>query len=216
MSSEITLPCRVSFGLFEADIKSGELWKAGYRVKLQSQPFKVLTILLENAGEVVSREELQRRVWGPDVIVDFEHSLGGAIKKIREALGDSAENPRFVETLARRGFRFIAPVRSAEEPVRGISNPWVSPVSTSSSPVKTELVSSAPPPTVEKSAGAKRTNVTYITAAVCFGLGVLLMAAIAHFLIRAQPVCCRESPRSPKMGSSIRRRIRPSRLFPLR
>jgi Tol biopolymer transport system component/DNA-binding winged helix-turn-helix (wHTH) protein len=182
MSSEITLPCRVSFGLFEADIKSGELWKAGYRVKLQSQPFKVLTILLENAGEVVSREELQRRVWGPDVIVDFEHSLGGAIKKIREALGDSAENPRFVETLARRGFRFIAPVRSAEEPVRGISNPWVSPVSTSSSPVKTELVSSALSPTVEKSAGAKRTNVTYITAAVCFGFGVLLMAAIAHFL----------------------------------
>lgn len=101
---------RVTFGLFEADLKSGELRRAGNRVKLQGLPFKVLTVLLENAGEVVSREELQTRVWGPDVIVDFEHSLSNAIKKIREALGDSAENPRFVETLARRGFRFIAPV----------------------------------------------------------------------------------------------------------
>jgi Tol biopolymer transport system component/DNA-binding winged helix-turn-helix (wHTH) protein len=183
MSSDITLPCRVSFGLFEADIKSGELWKAGYRVKLQSQPFKVLTILLENAGEVVSREELQRRVWGPDVIVDFEHSLGGAIKKIREALGDSAENPRFVETLARRGFRFIAPVRSAEDPVQGISQPWVRPVSAlaAASP-NVALAATTPSPTLQEVPAAQRTKLTYITAAVCFGFGVLLMAAITHFL----------------------------------
>lgn len=112
MNPNTITPSRISFGLFEVDLKSGELWKAGYRVKLQSQPFKVLIVLLENAGEVVSREELQLRVWGPDVIVDFEHSLGSAIKKVREALGDSAENPRFVETLARRGYRFIAPVNS--------------------------------------------------------------------------------------------------------
>ena len=71
---------------------------------------KVLKILLENAGEIVTREELQRGVWGPDVIVDFEHALANAIKKLREALGDSADNPRFIETLSRRGFRFIAPV----------------------------------------------------------------------------------------------------------
>ena len=103
-------PHRVTFGLFEADLKSGELRRAGTRVKLQGLPFKVLTVLLENAGEVVTREEIQIRVWGPDVIVDFEHSLSNAIKKVREALGDSAENPRFIETLARRGFRFIAPV----------------------------------------------------------------------------------------------------------
>lgn len=119
---------RVSFGLFEADLKSGELWKAGYRVKLQGLPFKVLTVLLENAGEVVTREELQVAIWGPNVIVDFEHSLSNAIKKIREALGDSADNPRFIETLSRRGFRFIAPVGFASpasvpaEPLTDIPN----------------------------------------------------------------------------------------------
>ncbi len=103
-------PHRITFGLFEADLHSGELRKAGQRVKLQGLPFKVLTILVENPGIVVTREELQSRVWGPDVVVDFEHSLSNAIKKVREALGDSADNPRFIETLSRRGFRFIAPV----------------------------------------------------------------------------------------------------------
>jgi Tol biopolymer transport system component/DNA-binding winged helix-turn-helix (wHTH) protein len=123
MNSPAILSSRVNFGLFEADLKSGELWKAGRRVKLQSQPFKVLTVLLENAGEVVSREELQLRVWGPDVVVDFEHSLGSAIKKVREALDDSAENPRFIETLSRRGFRFIAPVSPLNAPVEVASQP---------------------------------------------------------------------------------------------
>jgi Tol biopolymer transport system component/DNA-binding winged helix-turn-helix (wHTH) protein len=110
MSQLVESPSRVTFGLFEADLQSGELWKAGKRIKIQSQPFKVLSILLEHPGEIVSREELQLRLWGKDTIVDFDHSLGTAINKIREALGDSAENPRFVETLARRGYRFIAPV----------------------------------------------------------------------------------------------------------
>ncbi len=110
MAPSIESPSRVTFGLFEADLQSGELWKAGKRIKIQSQPFKVLTMLLEHPGEVVSREDLQLRLWGKDTIVDFEHSLGTAINKIREALGDSAENPRFIETLSRRGYRFIAPV----------------------------------------------------------------------------------------------------------
>ncbi len=101
---------RLAFGLFEVNLQSGELWKAGFRVKLQSQPFKVLAALVERPGQVVSREELQARLWGKDTVVDFDHSLGTAINKIREALGDSAENPRFIETLARRGYRFIAPV----------------------------------------------------------------------------------------------------------
>jgi Tol biopolymer transport system component/DNA-binding winged helix-turn-helix (wHTH) protein len=101
---------RLSFGLYEIDLQTGELWKAGFRIKLQGQPFKVLTTLLEKPGQVVTREELQARLWGKDTVVDFDHSLGTAINKIREALGDSAENPRFIETLARRGYRFIAPV----------------------------------------------------------------------------------------------------------
>ncbi len=102
---------RVQFGVFEADLKTGELRRSGVRVRVQSQPFKVLAALLEQPGEVVSRETLQQRLWGADTTVDFDHSLGIAINKLRDALGDQAENPRFVETLARRGYRFIAPVK---------------------------------------------------------------------------------------------------------
>jgi Tol biopolymer transport system component/DNA-binding winged helix-turn-helix (wHTH) protein len=97
------------FGNFEVDLRSGELRKAGAKLKLGSQPFQVLSILLERAGEVVTREELQKELW-PDTFVDVDHSLNTAINKIREVLGDSAESPRFVETLPRRGYRFIAPV----------------------------------------------------------------------------------------------------------
>jgi Tol biopolymer transport system component/DNA-binding winged helix-turn-helix (wHTH) protein len=113
---------RYRFGLFEADSESGELRKAGTRIRLQAQPFRVLLCLLERPGEVVTREEIQQRLWGNDTIVDFDHSLGTAINKLRESLGDSAENPRFIETLARRGYRFLAPVTvvgaaHAEKPV---------------------------------------------------------------------------------------------------
>src|SRR6202000_2065063 len=101
---------KLTFGLCEVDLESGELWKAGFRIKLQSQPFKVLVTLIERPGQIVTREQLQERLWGKDTVVDFAHSLGTAINKIREALGDSAENPRFIETLAKRGYRFIAPV----------------------------------------------------------------------------------------------------------
>lgn len=101
---------RFRFGLFEADPGSGELRRSGIRVRLQAQPFRVLTCLLERPGELVTREEIQQRLWGTDTTVDFDHSLGTAVNKVREALGDSAENPRFIETLARRGYRFIAPV----------------------------------------------------------------------------------------------------------
>jgi len=110
MSQPTARLSKAAFGLFEADLQTGELWKAGKRVKIQSQPFKVLVALLERPGEIVSREDLQLRLWGKDTIVDFDHSLGTAINKIREALGDSADNPRFIETIARRGYRFIAPV----------------------------------------------------------------------------------------------------------
>jgi Tol biopolymer transport system component/DNA-binding winged helix-turn-helix (wHTH) protein len=117
---------RLTFGLYEVDLQAGELWKAGFRIKLQTQPFKVLAALLERPGQVVLREELQERLWGKDTVVDFDHSLGTAINKIREALGDSAENPRFIETLSRRGYRFIAPVgvlEPAQEPQASIVVP---------------------------------------------------------------------------------------------
>ena len=100
----------VRFGVFELDFSSGELRKQGLKIKLQDQPFQVISILLEHAGEVVTREELRGKLWPEDTFVDFEHSLATAINKIREALGDTAQSPRFVETLPRRGYRFIAPV----------------------------------------------------------------------------------------------------------
>ena len=106
---------KVSFGLYEVRLDAGELWKAGFRVKLQSQPFRVLAALLERPGEIVTRDELRAKIWGDGTTVGFDHSLGIAINKIREALGDSADNPRFVETLARRGYRFIAPVAMVTE-----------------------------------------------------------------------------------------------------
>ncbi len=104
------------FGLFEIDAVSGELRKEGRPLKLQDQPFQVLLFLVERAGEVVSREELQQAVWPADTFVDFDHGVNTAIRKIRQALGDSADNPRFIETLPRKGYRFIAPVSQPGEP----------------------------------------------------------------------------------------------------
>jgi TolB-like protein/DNA-binding winged helix-turn-helix (wHTH) protein/Tfp pilus assembly protein PilF len=105
----------ISFGVFEVDLRSGELRKNGSRVKLQEKPFQILAVLLDRPGELVTREELQKRLWPADTIVDFDHSLGTAIGKLRQALGDSAHNPRFVETLGGRGYRFIAPVADSLE-----------------------------------------------------------------------------------------------------
>ena len=99
----------LKFGVFEADLRTGELTKHGKRLSLQEQPFRLLALLLEKPGELVTREELRGRLW-PQTIVDFDHGLNKAISKIREALGDSAENPRFIETVARRGYRFLAEV----------------------------------------------------------------------------------------------------------
>jgi cholera toxin transcriptional activator len=99
------------FGVFELDLSAGELRQSGVKLRLQEQPFQVLALLLERAGEVVTREELQQKLWPSDTFVDFDHSLNTAINKVREALGDSASHPRYVETLARRGYRFIAPVQ---------------------------------------------------------------------------------------------------------
>jgi len=101
------------FGTFEVDLRAGELRKQGKRIKIQDQPFHVLTILLQRPGEVVTREELRNQNWPPDTFVDFDNSLNTAINKLREALGDSADNPRFIETLPRRGYRFLAAVTSA-------------------------------------------------------------------------------------------------------
>lgn len=132
MASDVTNQSakRVQFGSFEADLNTGELRRSGIRIRLQSQPFRLLAILVEHRGELVSRETLQSELWGTHTVVDFEHGLGMAINRLRDALGDSAGNPRFVETVARRGYRFIAPVTVIESqanftPV--VASPAVSP-----------------------------------------------------------------------------------------
>jgi cholera toxin transcriptional activator len=103
------------FGVFEADTSSGELRRAGVRLRLQEQPVQVLILFLERPGQVITREEIRQKLWPSGTFVDFDHSLNTIINKIREALGDSAANPRFVETLAKRGYRFMVPVSSTSQ-----------------------------------------------------------------------------------------------------
>lgn len=108
------------FGVFEMNPHTRELRKNGVKVKLQDQPLQILLLLLEHPAEIVTREEIQRRLWPENTYVDFDNAINSSVRKLREALGDSPENPRFVETLARRGYRFIAPVsRAASPPFRG-------------------------------------------------------------------------------------------------
>jgi Tol biopolymer transport system component/DNA-binding winged helix-turn-helix (wHTH) protein len=185
MSPLVESQSKVTFGLFEAHLQSGELWKAGKRIKIQSQPFKVLAALLERPGEVVSKEELQLRLWGKDTTVDFDHSLGTAINKIREALGDSADNPRFIETLARRGYRFIAPVAYPPAPLKETPNfaglpeqsPLNDPGAAGAFAVAIPLPKAAPPESADAPRRGQRWTLIYVScgviavvAAFCFGI----------------------------------------------
>ena len=127
----------VRFGVFEVDLTAGELRKSGSKVRLQEQPFQLLAYLLTRSGEVVTRDELREKLWPADTFVDFDHSLNTAINKVREALGDSASSPRFVETLARRGYRFLGPVNRVG--VVRIDEDLASSASTDSSTIDPEL-----------------------------------------------------------------------------
>jgi DNA-binding winged helix-turn-helix (wHTH) protein len=108
--------CR--FGPFTVDLVSREVWNGG-KIQLQEKPFQILAILLERPGQLVTREELQRRLWPAGTFVDFDHSINTAIKKLREALRDDAEQPRFIQTLPRRGYRFIGQLEETIEPAKG-------------------------------------------------------------------------------------------------
>ena len=106
---------RVRFDVFELDLRAGELLKEGRRIRLQEQPFRVLLLLLQRAGEVVTRDELRQELWPADTFVDFDHGLNSAVARLRETLRDSADKPRFIETVAKRGYRFIAPLEPKAE-----------------------------------------------------------------------------------------------------
>src|SRR5207253_11274034 len=103
------------FGVFEVDLRAAELRKRGVRIKLQEQPFQILSLLLEHPGEIVTREELRQKLWPAHTFVDFDRSLNKAMTKLRSTLGDSAESPRYVDTIPRHGYRFLAPVRDHPE-----------------------------------------------------------------------------------------------------
>src|SRR5580704_9462597 len=105
----------IRFGLFEINLEIRELRKEGLLTRLQDRPLEILFILLENSGRVVTREEFRQRLWPTNTFVDFDHSLNVSINKLRQALGDAADNPRFVATVGRRGYRFIAPVEELDK-----------------------------------------------------------------------------------------------------
>src|SRR5690242_6819981 len=108
-------PRLIRFGIFEADLSAGELRKGGSRIRLQEQPFQILAMLLERPGQIVTREELRSRLWPGDTFVDFEHGVNSGVARLRDALGDSADSPRYIETLPRRGYRLIVSVDGPEE-----------------------------------------------------------------------------------------------------
>lgn len=117
----------VRFDVFEVELRAQELYKAGRKIKLQIQPFQVLAMLLERPGEVVTRDEMQKRLWPADTFVDFDHSVNTAIKKLRQALGDDKSKPRFVETLPKRGYRFLASVKRPASSAAAAETPVAAP-----------------------------------------------------------------------------------------
>jgi TolB-like protein/Tfp pilus assembly protein PilF len=147
MESPARTPRSVRFGLFEFDQRSGELHKQGRRIRLEGQPVQVLTKLLERPGELITREDLRKQLWPADTFVNFEQSLNAAVKRLRQALGDAPANPRFIETMARRGYRFIAPVSTATPgaagspaPRRGVDSVAVLPFGNADADPETEYL----------------------------------------------------------------------------
>jgi TolB-like protein/DNA-binding winged helix-turn-helix (wHTH) protein/tetratricopeptide (TPR) repeat protein len=195
---------RVRFGTFEADLHSGELRKHGLKIKLQKQPFQVLVLLLERSGDMVTREELRQKLWPAEAFVDFEVGLNGAIKRLRNALGDSAEIPRFVETLPRRGYRFIAPTEEVQGSPMGrkaVETPAPGSAEAEALSHPTELVSAASK--IERG-WTKTTRVGYRFA---LGTAAVLLAWFLGLNLRG--------PRDRLLGRADAGRIRSLAVLPL-
>src|ERR1700748_1942545 len=123
MGMPVNTPRAWRFGVFELDASSGELRRNGSVVRLREQPARILLLLLENAGQMVTREQLRQRLWPSDTFVDFDHSLNSAVMKLREALGDSADRPLYIETIPKKGYRFLAPVSPSGNTQNGGASP---------------------------------------------------------------------------------------------
>jgi DNA-binding winged helix-turn-helix (wHTH) protein/tetratricopeptide (TPR) repeat protein len=157
------------FGVFEALPQAGELQKNGVRVKLQEQPFQLLIFLLENAGDIVSRESVRQRLWQGNTFVDFDASLSVAVGKLREALGDSADNPRFIETIPRRGYRFVAPVKAIQRPADSLPTSSAQESGQSGHPVSGNTTAGAQRPNPQVG-GILRTAAVVLVVLSLFGL----------------------------------------------
>lgn len=180
MPSESGLPARmVRFATFEVDLQAREVRKGGLKLKLYGQPFEVLAMLLERQGELVSREQLRERLWPTDTFVDFDHGVNTAINRLREALGDSADNPRFIETLPRRGYRFIAPIES------------IPPVPAVTAPAPSTTAEAERIPLRDADVQTRQgKRVGWILAAAVLLLGLLIAASVGDFrqrLLGKQP-----------------------------
>ena len=170
-------PTRKRFGTFDVDLEAGELRRNGLKLKLQEKPFQMLAMLLERPGEVVTREALRERLWAADTFVDFDHGLNTATKKLRQALGDSAENPRFVETLARRGYRFIVPVASV-----GAAGA-TSPVDARPDPADATPANFSAAPAREPSMAASRAPLTRRGRVAVLGVAAILIVAVVALIV---------------------------------
>ncbi len=161
----------VRFGLFEANVQSGELRRQGLKIRLQDQPFQILAMLLEHPGELVTRDQIQKKLWPADTFVDFDHGLNNAINRLREALGDSADTPRFIETLPKKGYRFIAPVSGTAA---------VAPVPSFSSDLTADgrALGTAPVPSAGHAGLSRQNPVRSRRWAVILGAGVLVIVTV--------------------------------------
>ena len=172
MGSAQTHPSVVRFGVFEADLSAGELRRNGIKVRLQDLPFRMLTILLARPGEVVTREELRQTLWPPDVFVDFEQGISSAVMRLRDALRDSADNPIFIETIERRGYRWIGPIHPPD--------PIVEQSPASQAPKEKEID--------RPSESIQPTSSTSWRLRIFFILGLVLIDRRVEVLLRCSPL----------------------------
>jgi cholera toxin transcriptional activator len=187
---------KYKFGEFEADLRAAELRKRGHRLRMQLQPFQILVALLERPGDVVTREEMRLRLWPEDTFVDFDHGLNTAVAKLRETLGDSAASPKYVETIAKRGYRFLADVEKVEEtaasavtptnvPSDVVSTPAPIPAATPASPASVQVELPQPSTAGQKSPSAELPRASRKTSRTLFVLSqVMYMAFYISALFR--------------------------------
>jgi TolB-like protein/DNA-binding winged helix-turn-helix (wHTH) protein/Tfp pilus assembly protein PilF len=184
MGSTAAVTRILHFGVFEVDLKACELRKQGLRLKLPEQPFQVLVVLLENPGEIVTRDELRNRLWQGDTFVDFDHGLNNAVMRLREVLGDSSDNPRFVETIPRRGYRFIAPVVGSFIPAPSATREELENVHGSAQAVGPQLIEPPALETPSEPGSIRRrlseTRVTSLAIAMLIA-AIIFGAALVHY-----------------------------------